>query len=131
MGKKKIEEEGGGDINSITELAKQASELKRHDEAIELWQQVIELKSHMPIAYLNMSAAYMALGDYKAGLEASKKALHLDPGLKEAALNYSTCALCAEDPKNAILDPRNPPAECAGPPGGYGPPFRCVLYLKG
>ena len=76
--------------------------MKRHDEAIELWQQVIELKSHMPIAYLNMSAAYMALGDYKAGLEASTKALHLDPGLKEAALNYSTCALCAEDPKNAI-----------------------------
>ena len=63
---------------------------------------MIGLKSDMPAAYLYMSTAYMALGDYKAGLEASKKALYLDPGLKEAALNYSTCALCAEDPKNAI-----------------------------
>jgi len=102
LGEKKLEE-GDGDIDSLTELAKQAAELKRHDEAIELWQQVIGLKSDMPVAYLNMCTAYMALGDYKAGLEASKKALHLDPGLKEAALNYSTCALCAGDPKNAIL----------------------------
>ena len=102
LGKKKIEE-GDGDIDSLTELAKQAAELKRHDEAIELWQQVIGLKSDMPVAYLYMSIAYMALGDYKAGLEASKKALHLDSALKEAALNYSICALCAGDPKNAIL----------------------------
>ena len=77
--------------------------MKRYDDAIELWQQVLELENDMPIAYLNMSTAYMEFGDYKAGLEASKKALHLDPGLKEAALNYSTCVLCAGDSKNAIL----------------------------
>ncbi|MEA3279297.1 MAG: glycosyltransferase [Thermodesulfobacteriota bacterium] len=102
LGKKKIEERGG-DFKSLIELATQAGELKRHDEAVELWQQVIGLKSDMPVAYLNMSTAYMEIGDYAAGLEASKNALNLDPELKEAALNYSTCAMCAGEPKRAIL----------------------------
>ncbi len=102
FGKKKIEERGV-DVYSLVELATQAAELKRHHEAVELWQQVIRLNSDMPVAYLNMSTAYMELGNYTAGLEASKKALNLDPGLKEAALNYSTCALCAGEPGTAIL----------------------------
>lgn len=102
LGKKKIEERGG-DVDSLVEFATQASELKRHDEAIELWQRVIGFKSDMPFAYLNMSNAYMEIGDYAAGLEASKNALNLDPKLKEAALNYSTCALCAGETKTAIL----------------------------
>lgn len=102
LGKKKIEE-SGGDLESLVEFATQAAELGRHDEAVEMWQRVTRLKNDMPVAYLNLSNAYMALGDYTAGLKASIKALNLNPELKEAALNYSTCALCAGEPKKAML----------------------------
>jgi len=53
---------------------------------------------HQPVnasAYLNLGHAYLQLGKYEDALLASKKAMELDPKMKEAVHNYSTSELCA------------------------------------
>ncbi|MBM4329738.1 MAG: glycosyltransferase [Deltaproteobacteria bacterium] len=117
LGKKKLDEMGD-DVHALKELAIQASELKKYEEAIPLWQKVISLKPDMPSAFLNMGHAYLELGRYAEALLASTKAMKLDPQMKEAAYNQSLCELCAGDIENVVStlenllrkDPEYPPA---------------------
>ncbi|MCD6298234.1 MAG: glycosyltransferase, partial [Deltaproteobacteria bacterium] len=57
MGRNKLEELGD-DVVAIRELAVQAGDLGKHDEAIELWQRLVAIKPDMPVAYVNMGTAY-------------------------------------------------------------------------
>jgi GT2 family glycosyltransferase/glycosyltransferase involved in cell wall biosynthesis len=94
LGKRKLDEMGGN-VDALRELAIQAAELKKYDEAVELWKKLILLQPGTASAFLNLGHAYLQLGEYEEALLASKKAMELDPKMKEAFHNYATCELCS------------------------------------
>ncbi len=101
LGKRKLDEMGRN-AGALRELAIQAAELKKFDEAVELWKKIILLQPNNASAYLNLGHAYLQLGKYEDALLASKKAMELDPKMKEAVHNYSTCELCAGNVQKTI-----------------------------
>ena len=94
LGKRKLNEMGRN-AGSLRELAIQAAELKKFDEAIELWKNILSQQPDNASSYLNLGHAYLQIGKYEDALLASKRAMELDPKMKEAAHNYSTSELCA------------------------------------
>lgn len=101
MGRKKLNEMGD-DLVAIRELAVQAGDLGKHDEAIELWQRLVALKPDMPVAYVNMGTAYLKLGKYEDALLSARKAVELAPHMKEALNNYALCQLYLGNARQAI-----------------------------
>ncbi len=92
IGRKKLDEMENDSI-AIRELAIQAGLLKKWEEAIELWQRLIEIQPKMPEAFVNMGTAYWHLGEYQKALTAAKKAMTLAPHMNEGAYNYAICQL--------------------------------------
>jgi len=88
IGRKKLDEMGD-DTVAIRELAIQAEIIKKHDEAIELWERFIAIEPSVPKAYINMGISYCSLGKFEEVLETAKKAMKLAPDLKEAHYNYA------------------------------------------
>jgi glycosyltransferase involved in cell wall biosynthesis len=117
LGIKKIEE-AKDNYTALKELAIQASELCKYDEAVRIWERAIELKPNDAVAYMNSGYAYLMLNQHGKASVFSKKAMKLDPDLKEATLNYAACELIAGDVKTAIFylekllekEPDYPPA---------------------
>ena len=111
-------EETGADINALRELAIQAAEIGEYGEAITIWKKVLEREPANAVAWMNMGYAYLAQKNFSKGLSMSKKALELNPSLKEAALNYSNCELIIGNAKNVVCviekllksEPDYPPA---------------------
>jgi len=106
LGKIKLEK-NGDDMEALFELAVQAMELKKYDEAIELWQKFLNLKTDIPkafltVAYVNGGSAYLRVGRYADALLFSEKAIELTPNLKEAVVNYAFSAFYVGDVKKAI-----------------------------
>ncbi len=92
LGKKKLLELGDSpDI--LRELALQAGELNKFDEAIDLWNRVVAVRPDMALAYVNMGSLYLKQGHYQEALEATKKAFQLAPRMKESASSYALCEL--------------------------------------
>ncbi|MDY6790233.1 MAG: glycosyltransferase [Thermodesulfobacteriota bacterium] len=91
-GKKKLDKMGD-DAVAIRELAIQAEIIKKHDEAIELWERFIAIEPNVARAYINMGISYCSLGKYEDVLETAKKAMKLDPEMKEAHYNYALAKL--------------------------------------
>jgi predicted Zn-dependent protease len=102
MGKKKLDEMGGEDIEAIRELAVQAGTLGKHKECIELWERLIAIQPNTPEAFVNMSHVYIQLGKHSDALLSARKALELVPHLKEANLNYAISELYLGNVKQAI-----------------------------
>jgi tetratricopeptide (TPR) repeat protein len=75
---------------ALRELAVQAGNLEKFEEAIELWQQVIALTPDMAEAHVNLGTALWNLHNYPDALRAAQTAVDLDPDLKEARFN---CAM--------------------------------------
>lgn len=96
LGKKKIEERGES-LTSLRELAIQAQELKRYDEALELWQRVIRLKPDQAPNYLGLCSLFLEMERFDEALAASKTAMEIDPSMREVAYNYALCELYAGD----------------------------------
>lgn len=90
------------DLAALRELAVQASELKRFDEAIELWDRFLALQPNAVLALFNKGFALMMLHRYSEALELARETLRLEPLYKEAGFNYGTCALYAGDPAEAL-----------------------------
>jgi tetratricopeptide (TPR) repeat protein len=88
MGKKKLDEKGSNP-QSLKELAVQAGNLGRFEEAIVLWKQLLGLYPQLTEAYINLSAHYIKLNRYPEAAEASQKAIGMDPSSQEAVINYS------------------------------------------
>jgi len=102
LGKKKLAEKGDRDLKALFELAVQAGELSRFDEAVKYWHDVIAIRPDMPRAYLNLGFALMQLGRFNEALTASRKALELDPESKDTITNHAVVELCAGDAKSVI-----------------------------
>jgi putative sugar O-methyltransferase len=100
LGKKKLEEKGN-DPKALRELAIQAAELQKYEEALGLWKRVLELTPGESLAYYNMGSIYLVLGKYGEALSVSKRAVELAPGRKEAVTNYATSELLAGEVSNA------------------------------
>lgn len=101
LGKQKIEQMKG-DVKALKELAIQASELGEYEAGVALWKKIIDLDQNNAAAFLNISYAYLRLEKYQEALISSRRALELEPTMKEAALNYAGSELIAGDISKTI-----------------------------
>jgi len=102
LGRKKLEGQVA-DATALSELAVQANELGLFEEALVLWDRVLAIQPESAEAFFNKSYAFIGLKRYGDGMASSRRALELDPDLKEASFNFGTCALYAGDPCEAIV----------------------------
>ncbi len=100
MGRKKL----GTDStpNALRELAIQAGDLRKYEEALELFRQYILLKPDDHVAYCNMTTYYLELGKFTDARHAAKKAVDIVPSSQEALLGFSTASLCLGDTSGAV-----------------------------
>lgn len=92
MGIQKLQELGA-DQGALQELAVQAELLGQTEEAVALWQRLLELNPQSVRAWLNLSTAFGRLGRFTDAARAATQALALDPSLKEAAFNHAMALL--------------------------------------
>jgi len=104
IGKKKLDEMGDN-VNAIRELAVQATNLGKNEDALELWQRLLSLKPFPRLAaeaYINMGTIYNRLEKFENALAVSKKAVENAPELKEALYNYAMAELQTGNPHKTI-----------------------------
>lgn len=101
LGKRKLDE-SDNNLDAICELAIQAGELEKYDEALDLWEKAISISPALPVAFMNIGYIYLQKWMYAESLAASKRAMELKPDFWEAISNYSVAELCGGDIKNAI-----------------------------
>lgn len=106
IGMRKLEK-NPNDKASLTELAVQAGEMGNFEEAIQLWDRLLEIVPNTVEALFNKGYALIGLQKYQEALAVSEKVLDLAPAHKEAAFNYGTCMLYAGNPAGSlqILEP--------------------------
>ena len=101
IGEKKLLEMGE-DVNTLRELAIQATILERNQEALDLWQRLLALNpipELAAIAYVNMGTVYSRLEEFEAALDVARKALRSKSNLKEAQYNCAVAELhCGNAP---------------------------------
>ena len=95
IGRKKLLNDGG-DIGTVRELAVQATVLERNSEAIELWQTFLSMEpgeAAAADAYVNMVSVYIRMKEYDKALSLARKAVSLNPQMKEAQYNLGITEL--------------------------------------
>uniref|UniRef100_C6E7I0 Glycosyl transferase family 2 n=1 Tax=Geobacter sp. (strain M21) TaxID=443144 RepID=C6E7I0_GEOSM len=92
LGLKKLEEDGGS-VEALTELARQATELNRGEEAQRLWHRLLQVHPENAEAYFNLGYLQLCAGEYPKARESALKGAQLAPGMKEAAFNLAKCEL--------------------------------------
>ena len=102
LGKKKLAEQGEKDAPAIFEMAIQAAEIGRHEEALEYLKKLIVIAPNFQRAYHSMGNAYINLGRYEDAFSSYKRAFQLDPNSRDTILMYSTCEVYVGDPEKAI-----------------------------
>lgn len=102
LGKKKLLDADSINLGALRELAVQAAELHRYEEAILLWERYIALEPGNHKAFFNISTCYFETGQFGKALDAAKKALEIDPSSKEAVLGYASVSLCVGDVDEAV-----------------------------
>lgn len=103
LGQKKLVELGGHDINATFELAVQALELRRHEEALTYWKKLAALRPDLAEAFYYMGITYFQLGMYEEALVSLKKALQIDPFSVNIITAYSKYQIIAGYADNSIL----------------------------
>lgn len=101
LGLKKLAK-NGQDLKALYELAVQAGELSRHEEAVELWRKCLDLNPAMDVAWFNLGYNLLMLSRFDESRQASRKALELKPGYRETITNLAMCELCIGDTSEAI-----------------------------
>ena len=100
-------------INKIKEekelelLLKQADflrDLKQYQEAMDLYNQIIQLNPNYSNAYFNRGVAYDDLKEYKKAIADYTKAIELDPNYTYAYYNRGVAYYHLKEYENAILD---------------------------
>lgn len=85
LGKRKLEEaKSDNQPKAVYELALQASEMGRLEEAARLWEELISLKPDFGDAYISLSRVYCEMKMFEKALEISEKAIKLVQERKEA-----------------------------------------------
>jgi len=102
IGMQKLDEMGEDDITAIYELAIQAGMLNKWNEAIELWQRLLSLRPSVPVAYINMGTAFQKLGRHEEAIQSVKKAMALDPEMKEAPNDYGLYCIYQGQAERAV-----------------------------
>jgi O-antigen biosynthesis protein len=92
LGLKKLAETGG-DVASLSELARQATELERFREAEHLWHQVLLARPESAEAHFNLGYLHLSRGEYRTAHVHALRGAELAPGMKEAAFNLAKCEL--------------------------------------
>ncbi|WP_026841166.1 glycosyltransferase [Citrifermentans bremense] len=100
LGLKKLEEDGGS-VEALIELARQATELNRGEEAQRLWHRLLQVHPENAEAYLNLGYLQLSAGEYPKARESALKGAQLAPGMKEAAFNLAKCELFLGDTEKA------------------------------
>jgi GT2 family glycosyltransferase/MoaA/NifB/PqqE/SkfB family radical SAM enzyme/Flp pilus assembly protein TadD/glycosyltransferase involved in cell wall biosynthesis len=119
LGLKKIEETGGTP-RAILELAIQAGELGRYDDAIRLWKRYLDGKpaQDVKLAYVNLINACLNADRFDEALVEARKAAGQANGTRELLLNCAAAEFFTGDLRKAIRmaekilrkDPDYPPA---------------------
>jgi len=94
------------DLKALYELAVQAGELARHEEATDLWKRALALNANMEVAWFNLGYNLLMLSRFEESRKASRKALEIKPGYREVITNLAMCELCVGscDEALALLD---------------------------
>ncbi len=103
LGLEKLEN-NKNDPKALTELAKAAAELERHQEAANLWKEVINLNPSDALAHFGIGSAHLHNGNFVEAMSACETAMTLDEDMKEAAYNYSLCALYTGENLEKAID---------------------------
>jgi tetratricopeptide (TPR) repeat protein len=85
------------DPAAVRELAVQAGQLERWEEAIDLWQHLLAMRPDYPEALINMAAAHWQLGRYSQSLAWAQKAVARKGDLKEAHFNMALSLMMRAD----------------------------------
>ncbi len=101
LSKKKLETSGGSPT-ALVELAIQANEANRSEEALDLWQRALKYDPHSWLVYFNLGATYIRLGRIEDALRASKKAIELKNDYREAIANLGYCLALLGRPGEAL-----------------------------
>jgi GT2 family glycosyltransferase/Flp pilus assembly protein TadD len=101
LGIKKLDEKGN-DLKSLIEIAVQAGEAGKHEDALLWWRKVIEINPNESVAYYNMGSIYLLLNRYAEAIEVSRKSIEIYPNRKEAATNLAYGEILGGDLRNAI-----------------------------
>lgn len=101
LGLKKLAK-NGEDLKALYELAVQAGELSRYEEAVELWRKCLDLNPSMDVAWFNLGYNLLMMSRFEESRRASRKALELKPGYRETITNLAMCELCIGDTSEAI-----------------------------
>jgi len=76
-------------VNSYLRLIIKYSELRKHEEAIEICFKILELEPNNASAYNNLCVAYNHLKKWELGIKACKKAIELKPDFQLAKNNLN------------------------------------------
>jgi len=101
LGLRKLNETGGS-VESLTELARQATELNRVEEAEGLWHRLLQAHPENAEAYFNLGYLQLSAGNYREAHEHALKGARLAPGMKEAAFNLVKCELFLGNTEKAL-----------------------------
>ena len=101
LGLRKLSESGAS-VESLTELALQATELNRFQEAEGLWHRLLEARPDCAEAYFNLGYLHLSTGDYPKARTHALKGARLAPDMKEAAFNLAKCELFLGDTDQAL-----------------------------
>ncbi len=95
------------DPAALRELAVQAGQLEKWDQAVELWNAFLKLRPDWAEAWVNLAGAHWQLGNYRQTADLAGRALALDNDCKEAFFNQALGLLMQAKPAKAlaILEP--------------------------
>ena len=101
LGLKKLAETES-DVKSLIEMAIQAGEAGKREDALMWWQRVIEIDPNESTAYYNIGSIYLYLKRYAEAIEVCKKSLALNPHRKEAVTNLAFGEIIGGNLSNAM-----------------------------
>jgi GT2 family glycosyltransferase/predicted Zn-dependent protease len=97
LGKKKLKEKGNTDLKALFELAVQAGELNRIDEAVSLFERLVKLEPKYPLAQFNLGTGYFKLQRFDEAIVYAQNAYDLNPDKKECAISLANCMIISGD----------------------------------
>jgi O-antigen biosynthesis protein len=102
LGRIRLEERGTQDVPALYELALEASNLKKYEEALEYLRKVIDVAPNFVKANYHMGRIYYLLGKYEDAKVLYKKAVDFDPNLTDASLMHAVCEIYTGNAETAI-----------------------------